>query len=442
MKRLSLFLIALVMILVSCKPNIENPTVVTKSVKDITETSAKVVGQVAADGGAEVTERGICWSADGTPTIIDFRTVDGTGVGSFISNLSDLEPQTTYYVRAYATNEAGTGYGEEKTFTTLGDEPEEPGDGDGDESEDPEQSGDEPEEPYYKHYFKIGEDIYEIASGVIINNGETEGGFNLDLRLYDETGSNLLSFNIVSPQAESIPSSTYSKFKGAWVLGYTENGSYSNRTDINNGTIVINRSSDGYTIDINCIDQYSTIIEGYYKGNLSIVDEDNLVHIIPDYILPNEIYDEVTNHLPIYSGVTPPNISGEYVSSPHALIYESYGEKTDSLQFCTDRYLGFLYANKQMNFYGKQYDSNENRFIEEIQYGVKITGNNDFFTCYYVVDAYVEGYYAQQSFIFSGKKTPEGIEDFHTVVILLENSGHPNMLPVNSYRVLDRKSVV
>ena len=180
MKRLSLFLIALVMILVSCKPNIENPTVVTKSVKDITETSAKVVGQVAADGGAEVTERGICWSADGTPTIIDFRTVDGTGVGSFISNLSDLEPQTTYYVRAYATNEAGTGYGEEKTFTTLGDEPEEPGDGDGDESEDPEQSGDEPEEPYYKHYFKIGEDIYEIASGVIINNGETEGGFNLD----------------------------------------------------------------------------------------------------------------------------------------------------------------------------------------------------------------------------------------------------------------------
>ena len=53
MKKLSLFLIALAMILVSCKPEIEKPTVVTKSVGEVTKTSAKVVGQVAADGGAE-----------------------------------------------------------------------------------------------------------------------------------------------------------------------------------------------------------------------------------------------------------------------------------------------------------------------------------------------------------------------------------------------------
>ena len=126
MKKLTLFLIALAMILVSCKPEIEKPTVVTKSVGEVTKTSAKVVGQVAADGGAEVTERGICWSTDGTPTILDFRVKDTEGgLGSYEILFKDLVPNTQYYVRAYATNEAGTGYGDEKIFVTLGDEPEE-----------------------------------------------------------------------------------------------------------------------------------------------------------------------------------------------------------------------------------------------------------------------------------------------------------------------------
>ena len=155
MKKLSLFLIALAMILVSCKPEIEKPTVVTKSVGEVTKTSAKVVGQVAADGGAEVTERGICWSTDGTPTILDFRVKDTEGgLGSYDILFTDLVPNTQYYVRAYATNEAGTGYGEEKTFTTLevtpeepGDEPEEPGDEPEEPGDEPEEPGDEPEEP-------------------------------------------------------------------------------------------------------------------------------------------------------------------------------------------------------------------------------------------------------------------------------------------------------
>ena len=140
MKKLSLFLIALAMLLVSCKPEVEKPTVVTKSVGEVTKTSAKVVGQVAADGGAEVTERGICWNTGGTPTIQDNSIKDKEGgLGIFTLNIPDLVPNTQYYVRAYATNEAGTSYGEEKTFTTLDNEPEEPGDEPGDEPETPEQ---------------------------------------------------------------------------------------------------------------------------------------------------------------------------------------------------------------------------------------------------------------------------------------------------------------
>ena len=119
MKKLSLFLVALTMLLVSCKPEAEKPTVVTKSVGEVTETTAKVVGQVTADGGAEVTERGVCWSIDGTPAILDYRVKDVEGgLGSYDVIFTDLVPNTQYYVRAYATNEVGTAYGEEVSFTT------------------------------------------------------------------------------------------------------------------------------------------------------------------------------------------------------------------------------------------------------------------------------------------------------------------------------------
>ena len=148
-----------------------------------------------------------------------------------------------------------------------------------------------------KNYFTIGDATYEIYSGVIINNGETENGFNLDLRLYDEKGENFLSFSLVSPQAESLPSTTFNNIEGAWVLGYNENGNFDNGY-IQSGKLVISRSSDGYSIDIKGTDQYGNDIEGYYKGELSKKDENNLVHKIPNYVLPTEIYEDVTELLP------------------------------------------------------------------------------------------------------------------------------------------------
>ena len=137
------------------KKEIELPEVKTAEVEDITESEAVSGGEVISDGGAEVTARGICWSTKQNPTIEDNKTTDGSGVGSFTSNLSNLEPQTTYYVRAYATNEKGTAYGEEVSFTTEeeeepeepGDEPEEPGDEPEEPGDEPEEPGDEPEEP-------------------------------------------------------------------------------------------------------------------------------------------------------------------------------------------------------------------------------------------------------------------------------------------------------
>ena len=94
------------------------PTVTTKSVSGITKTSATCGGNVSSAGGANVTARGVCWSTSHNPTVAGSHTSNGSGTGSFTSNLTDLTPNTTYYVRAYAMNSAGTAYGSEKSFKT------------------------------------------------------------------------------------------------------------------------------------------------------------------------------------------------------------------------------------------------------------------------------------------------------------------------------------
>ena len=119
MKKYFLFIAIIASILVSCKPDPERPSVVTLPVTEVTEVTAVGGGNVISDGGAEVTARGVCWSINQNPTTTDNKTVDGNGIGEFISNISELSDSTTYYVRAYATNSEGTSYGEEYSFTTL-----------------------------------------------------------------------------------------------------------------------------------------------------------------------------------------------------------------------------------------------------------------------------------------------------------------------------------
>jgi hypothetical protein len=94
------------------------PTVSTSPVSHITNTSAMGGGKVTSPGYSEVTARGVCWSFSPDPTTSDSHTNDGVGIGSFTSNLSGLLPETGYWVRAYATNSDGTGYGENVYFNT------------------------------------------------------------------------------------------------------------------------------------------------------------------------------------------------------------------------------------------------------------------------------------------------------------------------------------
>jgi uncharacterized protein (TIGR02145 family) len=96
------------------------PTISTNSITDIKPNSSVSGGSIISDGGSPVTARGVVWSTNPNPTIsLSTKTSDGLGMGNFTSNLSGLSSNTTYYVRAYATNSVGTSYGNEISFTTL-----------------------------------------------------------------------------------------------------------------------------------------------------------------------------------------------------------------------------------------------------------------------------------------------------------------------------------
>jgi len=95
------------------------PSVSTTAVSNVTATSATTGGDVSQDGGAPVTARGVAYGTSSSPSTSGSITNDGTGTGVFTSTLTGLNPSTTYYVRAYATNSVGTAYGNEVSFTTA-----------------------------------------------------------------------------------------------------------------------------------------------------------------------------------------------------------------------------------------------------------------------------------------------------------------------------------
>lgn len=103
----------------ACNKNESVPELSTSNVSGITSTTAICGGNITSDGGAAISERGVCWSTSPNPSVNDSKATDGsTGLGSYTSNLSGLTGDLTYFVRAYAINKAGVGYGEVKSFST------------------------------------------------------------------------------------------------------------------------------------------------------------------------------------------------------------------------------------------------------------------------------------------------------------------------------------
>ncbi len=95
------------------------PVCATTDISYLSTTFVTSGGSIPTDGGKPVLGRGVVWNTSGNPTLSDSKTVNGLGTGSFVSQVTGLTPGTEYYLRAYATSEAGTGYGNEISFTTL-----------------------------------------------------------------------------------------------------------------------------------------------------------------------------------------------------------------------------------------------------------------------------------------------------------------------------------
>ncbi|MBW6535701.1 MAG: T9SS type A sorting domain-containing protein [Mariniphaga sp.] len=94
------------------------PSINTINISEIEITSAVSGGYIISDGEADIIAKGVCWSTNPNPTVNDSKTTDGGGSNSYSSKITGLNYETTYYVRAYATNSTGTSYGENISFTT------------------------------------------------------------------------------------------------------------------------------------------------------------------------------------------------------------------------------------------------------------------------------------------------------------------------------------
>jgi uncharacterized protein (TIGR02145 family) len=91
------------------------PVLSTIDLTAITSTTASCGGNITSDGGSAITARGVCWNTSQNPTIDNSKTTNGTGTGSFTSEISGLSPGVIFYVRAYASNSIGTTYGNQVT---------------------------------------------------------------------------------------------------------------------------------------------------------------------------------------------------------------------------------------------------------------------------------------------------------------------------------------
>jgi len=120
MQKLIILITLIIGLVSSCEKNDDGdlPEITTIAPYDIGAETATAGGAITSNGGSRVTARGVCWDTIAAPTIADDKTEDGTGIGNFTSSVIDLIAGKTYYLRAYATNKAGTAYGNEESFST------------------------------------------------------------------------------------------------------------------------------------------------------------------------------------------------------------------------------------------------------------------------------------------------------------------------------------
>lgn len=191
----------------------------TSAISVYAATTATAGGNITSDGGSSITDRGICWSTSANPTISDSHTHDGTGTGSFTSNMTGLTASTLYHFRAYATNSGGTSYGSDISFTTAA-------------------------------------MILPAISELTFPNGAGETTMDIQTYIAENGGGSILEMGVVYSTTNSTPTTADSKFTTTpvtgqsivYVTGLTKNTYYYWRVFARNsaGTAYYPSSGFGY----------------------------------------------------------------------------------------------------------------------------------------------------------------------------------------------------
>lgn len=356
------------------------PTLTTTEATAITKTTATSGGNITNDGGSAVTARGVCWSTVTAPTISNSKTTNGTGTGTFVSSITGLAPGTTYYARAYATNNAGTSYGNEITIVALANLP---------------TLTTKTLTSVTSTSFTSGGNITNDGGGAITARGvcwsTTTGPTISNSKTTNGTGAG----TFVSSVSGLTAGLTY------YVRAYATNSA---------GTAYGNElRANGLTDDIN-----------------------NLV--------PQSIIDELRRlGMPINSGYTPPTINGIFSFSPNIMVNTNIVDDFEigsifgsmRVQFSSQNNTAFT-----VNIEYVEVNSSGTILSTSVGNGSLIVGSGQAFTAFgKVTSAHPTGEVADVVIIFSGNLGTNNILNFYHSLFMLDNHGYSTLISNGSGRV-------
>ena len=350
-------------------------SITTTAASAITSTSVTSGGKITVDGGAAITARGICWSLSPNPTIDDNdnKISNGTGMGAFVCPITGLNPGTTYYIRSYATNSAGTIYGEQVIVTTAS--------------------------------TTLPTLSTNVLSAITFSTATCGGNISND-------GGAAITARGVCWSSSSTPTITDIK-----TVDGNGSGSFSSNINklISNNTYYARA--------------YATNSVGTSYGNvLSFKTLDNgLSHDINNFV-PQTIIDAMKSvGMPVYTGATPPNIEGIYLLSPDILIGSNVPNEYS---------IGTRFMDVKIQF-SQQDNSNLTVNVDWTEGSTGgstancwIVGSGNNFTVFVAVSTRnSDGRISLSAQAYSGTIDASGILNLFSSLFMIENNGIPSIIP-------------
>lgn len=363
-------------------------------ITDTTATSAVCHVSITADN-VEIIERGVCWNKSGEPTVSDYYTSKGSGDGGFSLYITELEPTTKYFVRAYAKFENDVKYSNELEFTTL-------------------------------------EVILSREVQTLYMSHITDESAWCHARIVDWKGvDELFSWGCcwsTTPHPDFNDSTNWSGaiIGGEFVTALTE----------------LTTSTKYY------VRAYVENASGFFYGNeIEFVTENEEPHPnpwspepvngqIPVEVLPEALAAEIGQYMNIYSGETPLIIDSLYNSSPHKLFHTTFDEPADTVYH--DLRFQFVKKDNKVDLIEWVFDNYAQYYYPIAFRDLYMIGSGNNFTAYYLEEDYSNGKYTKTVTILSGTfdEANNAVNDFKIAEILLKTYGNPNLPPENSYRIV------